>query len=554
MALNNEVFNISTEHEAATHRERRLILHYDPLFFDYRPDVLDPSSYAEVLLRFTNYNDFTINTVMWDVDGALACYPSEYIPHYPGFADWLAAGHDFLPDVVSRSRVRGLEVFFSYRVNSNCDPNFDSVDHWSEHPDWLIDYSDSPNAPPDNHRFSVDPNREPTSNWNYANPKLREFQLAAVEELVQRYDLDGLQLDFARTPPFFDVGHQWELRDHLTEWLHDIRSMMLRIEAERSRPLLLAVRIGPSIEGCHFDGIDIEAWLKHRLVDLVIVGCRTFDLDITEFRCLEGSEHVKFYPCHDNHHSSDAYKHTPLPMLRGIATNWSRRGADGIVLFNFEPVPVPASVTAGLRDPLPEPSRQDWEANHTFLVEAGDPERFRGKEKTFVLERRAGGSPWEIGYPEDRVPITHTFLLANMLAPLPSPVGIHARGTTLFRLFIGDDLTDRDDASDRSDLRMIVSDMREDNNVDVERIESGVIRVNPYGGLYRSTPIARDALEALVIRINNVRLSGLEIDAGWITFPVPLKILAAGVNLISVGIDVKNCERISVERLELTIR
>ena len=36
--------------------------------------------------------------------------------------------------------------------------------------------------------------------------------------------------------------------------------------------------------GCHFDGMDVEAWARDFLVDILVVGTRTADADIAAFR------------------------------------------------------------------------------------------------------------------------------------------------------------------------------------------------------------------------------------------------------------------------------
>ncbi|HHZ91825.1 TPA: hypothetical protein EYN98_06070 [Candidatus Poribacteria bacterium] len=41
-----------------------------PAFFDYRPDVRTPETYADTLLSFTRHKEFKFNTVLWDMDGA----------------------------------------------------------------------------------------------------------------------------------------------------------------------------------------------------------------------------------------------------------------------------------------------------------------------------------------------------------------------------------------------------------------------------------------------------------------------------------------------------
>ncbi|MCY3759940.1 MAG: hypothetical protein OXH50_01710 [Gemmatimonadetes bacterium] len=541
--------NLEKEHEDCVTRPRRLLNHNDPAFFNYRPSLLPPEEYAEVVLDFTRWEEFRFDSVLWDVDGAMACYPSRLLPHYPSLKEWLDAGNDFLPQVVSLSRQRGLEVFLSFRVNAGQDPNFDLAPMRGSR-EWLVDFEEDPEKPPRLELPRLD-GEVSMKKLDYANPEVRAFQLGVLGELAG-YDVDGLQLDFARGAPFLRVGHQWELRGELTRFMREVREMMRRRARERGRPLLLAARVAESIEGCRFDGIDIETWVREGLVDLLIAGARSFDVDIAAFKRLPGSERVKVYPCHDNHHSSDGYKCTPLPVLRGLASKWWRQGADGIAVFNFRCSDDRAVEAAGLRPKPVSPCHlQDWDTNRTFLSEAGDPGKLAGKKKTFALQRRSGGAPWEFGYPEDGITVIHAFQNANALAPLPAQLGRHGRGVTYFKLYVGESA--RSLGSCEARLRLLASDEAEDGPEE-QRVGSGLIRRNPYvwgDGLY-TVAMARETAGRLEIRFNNIRLRLAAVDEGWLVYPVAGAALASGENLLTVKLE-EGSEGISIEKVELDL-
>ena len=48
-------------------------------------------------------------------------------------------------------------------------------------------------------------------------------------KVAERYDLDGLNLDFGRHPPFLPVGQQWEQREALTDFVQQVRLMLQTI-------------------------------------------------------------------------------------------------------------------------------------------------------------------------------------------------------------------------------------------------------------------------------------------------------------------------------------
>lgn len=286
-----------------------------------------------------------VDCVGWCLDeGNVAAYPSQVIPElqYPTLLRWRKEGVDIAQRIVEESHRRKLEVFWEHRLNG-ADREADVTTPARhplkvKHPEWLID----------------DGWWKPGL-WNFAVPEVRDYKLAVLREVAERYDLDGLSLDFGRHPPFLPTGEQWEHRHELTAFVRQVRVMLQEVAEKRGRPLLLSVRVAETIPGCHFDGIDIETWVRQYLVDMIIIGTRSIEVDLRGFRRLTASSHVKLYPCIDQHHSPDGYHAVPSPeFLRGVAANWWHQGADGIATFNFwndylnlnHQAPLPLTLTA----------------------------------------------------------------------------------------------------------------------------------------------------------------------------------------------------------------
>ena len=54
--------NLNQEHLACVACPRRLLNHYDPAFFRFRPALLSAPAFAEVVLDFTRWDDFHFET------------------------------------------------------------------------------------------------------------------------------------------------------------------------------------------------------------------------------------------------------------------------------------------------------------------------------------------------------------------------------------------------------------------------------------------------------------------------------------------------------------
>jgi len=238
--------------------------------------------------------------------------------------------------------------------------------------------------------------------WNLASEGLRRHKVEILRELAQRFDLDGIQIDFARHVPCLPAGRQWELRGHVTEFMSMVRQMPLEVAEQRGRPLLVAARVPQTLEGCRVDGFDLKRWAELNLVDVLTLGTRSMDVDVEGIRAAV-ENNVQLQPCFDDHHATDGYRYGSIEFLRGVFSNHFQRGADSVVTFNWAmATPEVAKSVGGEIAPL---------THQMAFREIGDPRTMAGRDKFFAVERR-GGYPWADG-----------FFNRNDTAPLPIKLG-----------------------------------------------------------------------------------------------------------------------------------
>lgn len=390
---------LPAEHRALLSRRRsRIVIQHDVHWVMLRYGKLHPDGRApfapfrDAVFSYVDEPGSQIDAIWWDIGGNAtgAVFPSRAAPAVSESAlvsQWRREGLDWVKELVAETRRRKLECFWNHRISEvDILPEGGHAKRPDplkvEHPDWVIPAAWWPHGM-----------------WNLAAPGLREHKVAVLREIATRYDLDGIQIDFARHVPCLPVGRQWELRDQVTEFMASVRRMLLEVAAQRGRPFLLAARVPQNLNGCRTDGFDVTVWTRRGLVDVLTLGTRSMDVDVEEMRAAVGPE-VQLQPCFDDHHATDGYRYAPVEYLRGVFANHWQRGANSVVAFNWSiGPPEVARVVGGEIAPL---------THQLAFREVGDPAKLAGQSKVFAVERR-GGYPWAEG-----------FCNRNETAPLPA--------------------------------------------------------------------------------------------------------------------------------------
>lgn len=255
----------------------------------------------------------------------------------------LAAGTDPLKVVADFGHKQGMEVMWSFRMNDTHDGA--SADYGpvmlranrlkTEHPDYLI--GTAQNKPKFGAWTAVD----------YTLPEIRDLAFRYVEEVCQRYDVEGVELDFFRHPVFFrraamsGTACDDTERALMTDLLRRIRTMTETEGLRRGRPFLIAVRLPDSVDYCRDIGLDLEKWLAEGLVDMIMPS-GYFRLNEWDYSVALGHKYgVKVYPSLDESRVRDAAAkamRSTVASYRGRAAAAWQAGADGVYLFNsFNP-------------------------------------------------------------------------------------------------------------------------------------------------------------------------------------------------------------------------
>ena len=552
-ADDGERFVLSSQHLSKIERRRRVVVNFDAIHGDLKFANIPPKDLVKLSFTFADDPESQIDSIWWNWgEGHQSPYPSKVMPLYDqdGYRKWAEEGVDIMRIFLEATKERGLEAFYSYRANGSDNDLVVTreIPMKKRHPEWLLA---APWAP-DRKIF-----------WDFRNSEVRDYKLSILREVVQNYDFDGIEIDFARGPITLPLGQQWKYRHHLTDFMSEVRRLTLQAAEQRGRPILLAARLPASIEGCRIDGIDIETWTSRQLLDIIVLGCRSYEGDVAAYRRITAGTPIKLLGGSDEHHTSDGYDWPPIDVLRGLFANWWQQGVDGIYCFNWTyAMPEDAArIGALLHDSKMAP------VHRRLYREIGEPKTLHRKDKIFVVQRRGGGgsgAPGTVGWETPRF-----FLNTNLLAQLPARLDDRGKADTHLRLWVADPLG-RESRNIRDiSLRLILHDAAAGPYI--EKLNTSVIPDPPgphripralvalfkdINHLYNSSPL-ESIRKRIDVRINNLLLEEPVVEDGWLVFRgLDPDIFALGTNLVGLRVTGRSPNAgapLFVEKLELQV-
>ena len=234
---------------------------------------------------------------------------------------------------IARCREKKISPWLSMRMNDvhNVDEpdNYIHSSFWRKHPDyWRV-----PGG----------------AGWidralDFGIPQVREHAMAYVRELLERYDPDGLELDWMRFGYHFRPGEEDEGAALLTQFMRDVRNLTEEWSKKRGHPIKLGARVPTHPDAAKGLGMDGVTWVREGLVDILVPtpfwATTDFDIPIELWRerigaaaktvvlAAGGEILVRPYPAAKPIEAD-------ITSTRGFAAACLHRGADSIYLFNY---------------------------------------------------------------------------------------------------------------------------------------------------------------------------------------------------------------------------
>jgi hypothetical protein len=216
--------------------------------------------------------------------------------------------------------------------------------------------------------------------FDYAHKEVRDFRLALIEEAVQKYDLDGIELDFLRHPIYFKPGEERSNSGLMTEFMGQVKEMLDRIGKLRSKKLKLIIRTVAPLQTALALGLDVDTWMKNNWIDGLITGIDdTIQPPIKDDSRTAHGYNCPFYASLKIEAVFKRMKYSN-ESFRAAAAYCYQSGADGIHLFNMN----------SIRD-----GRENYGLGKDYsfepLREIGSYADIRDKDKHYVVDNLAEG-------------------------------------------------------------------------------------------------------------------------------------------------------------------
>jgi hypothetical protein len=246
---------------------------------------------------------------------------------------------------ITRCREKKISPWLSMRMNDvhNADDidNYIHSSFWRKHPDY----------------WRVPGGRGWTDRaLDYGIPEVRQHAMAYVRELLERYDPDGLELDWMRFGYHFRPGKEAEGGPLLTEFMREVRGLTRQWAEKRGHPIKLGARVPTLPDAAKGLGMDGITWAREGLVDMLVPtpfwATTDFDIPVELWRERIGSavKNVVLTPGAEilvRAYPAAKPIEEDITSSRGFAAACLHRGADGIYLFNYmDPGPMTGGADA----------------------------------------------------------------------------------------------------------------------------------------------------------------------------------------------------------------
>ena len=319
-------------------------------------ELVDEEAAANV-----NAISYCLFTAFWsDVPSSKV---TELFPWRPPGMD--EAGVDCLEVLIDRCHHHGMQFIADIRMNDRHGGPRKGLAR--EHPEWALLGSGN----------------------DFAIQGVRDAMWTFSKEVLDTYDVDGLEYDYMRWCHMFKPGAGKQNAHLLTDFMRRTRKLMDETARRRGCPrLALGVRVPQNIKECDYLGFDLATWIREGLVDYIVPSDffhSDSNMKTEDFVKLAKGTDCQIYPAIHPMISMDGpnehYRLMSLPNYRAAAQNFYGFGADGISPYNYQRA-FSRRATAHRASSSPA---WLWPASLGWLRELGNPDEVHQRDRHYLF-------------------------------------------------------------------------------------------------------------------------------------------------------------------------
>lgn len=180
-------------------------------------------------------------------------------------------------------------------------------------------------------------------NFDFEIEEVRAYKLAYIDECLERYDVDGIELDWQRELRCFRHGREAIGVHIINDFMRSVKNIAKKYEELRGHKISIGVRMPASVETAYNFGFDVLSWLQEDLIDMLVITSRwaTTDTDMPvevwkgilapykNVTLAAGIESLM--------HENPTYPYTKnnFQTVAACAASYYSAGVDKIYLFNY---------------------------------------------------------------------------------------------------------------------------------------------------------------------------------------------------------------------------
>lgn len=181
---------------------------------------------------------------------------------------------------------------------------------------------------------------------NYMIEEVQDYHFNILKEYFEKYDFDGIELDWMRFGNHFPAGYEDDGRGILNDFMKKARELSKEYEIKRGHSIEIGARVPVKPETAFNMGMDGVGWALEGLVDYLAPSpfwhTSQADIPVERWKRQVAGTGCKIAPCielclrqYAFPKCRNDYQFNSMETIRGAAVSFIDRGADAIYLFNY---------------------------------------------------------------------------------------------------------------------------------------------------------------------------------------------------------------------------